>query len=92
LNDDQLRESMLSAAEEVLRDKLSEEFSKTKAELESLHATSRELLDGQEKIVDIEKLMNEKSTEIDAFIADLENQVLNRLVFTFFKSEDFSLY
>ena len=83
MNDDQLRESMLSAAEEVLRDKLSEEFSKTKAELESLHATSRELLDGQEKIVDIEKSMNEKSTEIDAFIADLENQVLNRLVFTF---------
>ena len=75
LNDEQLRESLLSAAEEVLRDKLSEEFSKTKAELESLHATSRELLDGQEKIVEIEKSMNDKENEIDAFISDLENQV-----------------
>jgi hypothetical protein len=33
LNDEQLRESLLTAAEEVLRDKLSEEFAKTKAEL-----------------------------------------------------------
>ena len=41
LSDEQLRESLLTAAEEVLRDKLTEEFAKTKAELESLHATSR---------------------------------------------------
>jgi hypothetical protein len=47
LNDDQLRESLISAAEEVLRDKLTEEIAKTKAEIESLHVTSRELLDGQ---------------------------------------------
>jgi len=39
-----------------------------------LHATSRELLDGQEKIVQIEKSMNEKESEIDAYIDELKNQ------------------
>ena len=74
LSDEQLRESLLSAAEEVLRDKLSEEFAKTKAELESLHATSRELLDGQEKIVEIEKSLEEKISEIQTFIGELQNE------------------
>ena len=39
-----------------------------------MHATSRELLDGQEKIVQIEKSMDKKETEIDAYIDELKNQ------------------
>ena len=62
--------------EEVLRDKLTEEVSKTKAELESLYATSLELLDGQEKICEIEKSLNEKEIEIDSFLEELKTQVI----------------
>ncbi len=39
-----------------------------------MHATSRELLDGQEKIVQIEKSMDQKESEIDAYIDELKNQ------------------
>lgn len=74
LSDEQLRESLVSAAEEILKEKLSEEFSKTKAELESLHATSRELLDGQEKLVEIDKSMNDKTAELESFMNELKTQ------------------
>ena len=65
--------------EEVLRDKLTEEVSKTKAELESLYATSLELLDGQEKICEIEKSLNEKEIEIDSFLEELKTQVILKI-------------
>ena len=45
ITDEHLRASLLSACEEVLRDRLDEEFMKTKAEVQSLHSTNKELLD-----------------------------------------------
>ncbi len=39
-----------------------------------MHATSRELLDGQEKIVEIEKSLDEKIGEIDRFVDELRDE------------------
>ncbi len=65
MDDEQLHASLLTAAEELMRLKLEEEFMKTKAEVESLHSTSKELLDGQEKINDILRGMEDKLKELD---------------------------
>ena len=60
ITDEELRITMVSAVEEMMRQKLDEEFSKTKAELESLHHTNLELLDNQEEISNLEKDLDEK--------------------------------
>ena len=66
IDDQHLRASLLSAAEDLMKLKLEEEFMRTKAEVQSLHSTSKELLDGQEKINDIMRAMDEKLKEMEA--------------------------
>jgi ESCRT-I complex subunit TSG101 len=66
-----LRASLLSACEEILRDKLEEEFSARKAEVSCLHSTNKELLDGQERIGAILTEVATKTTEVQAQTAAL---------------------
>lgn len=65
ITDEHVRASLLSACEQSLRDRLEEEFMKTKAEVQSLHSTNKELLDGQEKINDILTSIECKILEVD---------------------------
>ena len=65
ITDEHVRASLLSACEETMRDRLEEEFMRTKAEVQSLHSTNKELLDGQEKINDILTSIGSKILEVD---------------------------
>ena len=55
-----------------MKPKVTEEFMKTKAEVQSLHSTNRELLDGQEKINSILAAIGEKMIEVEAHEVDLK--------------------
>ena len=72
ITDEQVRASVLSACEDSLRDRLEEEFMKTKAEVQSLHSTNKELLDGQEKINHLLASIESKIAEVDEHTAKLE--------------------
>ena len=69
-----MRASLLSAVEERMRPKVIEEFMKTKAEVQSLHSTNRELLDGQEKINAILSSISEKINEVESHEDDLKEK------------------
>lgn len=62
----------MSRVEEVLREKFTEEFYKTKAELQTLHSTNKELLDGQEDIGAIEAELEAKISQIDTCLDELK--------------------
>ena len=67
-----MRASLLSAAEERMKPKVTEEFMRTKAEVQSLHSTNRELLDGQEKIHSILSSIGDKIVEVESHKVDLK--------------------
>ena len=67
-----MRASFLSAVEERMKPKVTEEFMKTKAEVQSLHSTNRELLDGQEKINSILSSIGDKIVEVESHEVDLK--------------------
>ena len=73
VKEEHLRMSLLTAVEEKVRSKLDEEFLKTKAEVESLHSTNKELLDGQEKINDIVAELEWKCRELEVRGEKLED-------------------
>ena len=50
-----LKQFFIKSLSETCRAKLGEEFAKTKAEVDSLHSTNKELLERQEKLADILK-------------------------------------
>ena len=54
LDEDHERISLLNQVENVMKERFLEEFHKTKAELQTLHSTNKDLLDGQEDIGTIE--------------------------------------
>lgn len=54
-----------------IKDKFTEEFYKTKAELQTLHSTNKELLDGQEDIGAIEAELDAKLSQINSCLEDL---------------------
>ena len=54
LDEDHERISLLNQVENVMKERFLEEFHKTKAELQTLHSTNKDLLDGQEDIGAIE--------------------------------------
>lgn len=72
----------MSRAEEILRDKFTEEFYKTKAELQTLHSTNKELLDGQEDIGAIEAELDAKLSQVDSCVEELgrEHCLLKRSI------------
>ena len=59
-----LKTFFLKSASETCRSKLGEEFSKTKAEVDSLHSVNKELIDRQEDIQNM--LLDMRSKEIEA--------------------------
>lgn len=61
----------MSRAEEILREKFTEEFYKTKAELQTLHSTNKELLDGQEDIGAIEAELDAKLSQVHSCVEEL---------------------
>ena len=63
--------ALMSRVEEVLRERFTEEFYKTKAEIQTLHSTNKELLDGQEEIGAIEAELDAKTTQVDTCLQDL---------------------
>ena len=65
VSDEHLRISLVSAAEELVKKRLEEEFMKTKAEVQSLHSTNKELLDGQEEINEIIEDLETKTKGIE---------------------------
>ena len=85
LSEEHLRISLMSAVEDLVKNKLEEEFMKTKAEVQTLHATNKELLDGQEKINDIIRNLETNTkelTEHERAFAEKEtelNETLNQL-------------
>lgn len=73
-NDEDLdheRVTLMNRAENVIKEQFLEEFHKTKAELQTLHSTSKDLLDGQEDIESIEAEIDSKLAHIDSCLADL---------------------
>ncbi len=65
IGEEYLRASLVSATEQKVKQKLEEEFSKTRAELDALHSTNRELLDGQEKVAAIIRELEEAGKEAE---------------------------
>jgi len=63
--------ALMSRAEEVLRERFTEEFYKTKAELQTLHSTNKELLDGQEDLGAIEAELDAKVAQVETCLQDL---------------------
>ena len=74
--------ALMSRVEEVLREKFTEEFYKTKAELQTLHSTNKELLDGQEDIGAIEAELDAKISQLDSCLGELrlEQESLNKSI------------
>lgn len=60
-----LKNFFLKSASETCRAKLGEEFAKTRAEIDSLHSVNRELIDRQEKLVDLLDDIELKQTEVE---------------------------
>ncbi len=50
IDEEHVKASIVSAVEQKVKGRLQEEFSRTRAEIDVLHSTNRELLDSQEKI------------------------------------------
>jgi len=71
LDEDHERISLLNQVENVMKERFLEEFHKTKAELQTLHSTNKDLLDGQEDIGAIEADFTAKLSQVDACLADL---------------------
>ena len=71
LDEDHERISLLNQVENVMKERFLEEFHKTKAELQTLHSTNKDLLDGQEDIGAIEAEIDAKLSQVDACLADL---------------------
>ena len=69
-------------AEKVLRERFAEEFYKTKAEIQTLHSTNKELLDGQEDIGTIDAELQTKISQLDSCLVDLdlEHQSLEKAI------------
>lgn len=63
--------ALMNRAEKVLRERFTEEFYKTKAELQTLHSTNKELLDGQEEIGAMEAELDAKVAQIETCLQDL---------------------
>ena len=61
----------MSRVEEVLREIFTEEFYKTKAEVQTLHSTNKELLDGQEDIGAVEAELDAKLAQVESCLDDL---------------------
>lgn len=74
ITEEQLKASFVTAVESKLKVKLEEELLKTKAEIDSLHSTNKELLDGQEKIDDILKELSEAEKDLDGHVEALNIQ------------------
>ena len=68
---DHERISLLNQAENVIKEQFLEEFHKTKAELQTLHSTNKDLLDGQEDIGTIEAEVDAKLVQLDNCLSDL---------------------
>ena len=61
----------MNQVEEVLRERFTEEFYKTKAEVQTLHSTNKELLDGQEDIGALEAELDAKLSQVESCLEDL---------------------
>ena len=59
-----LKQFFIKSLSETCRAKLGEEFAKTKAEVDSLHLTNKELLERQEKLTDILTKINLNTIEV----------------------------
>jgi len=81
-NDDPEVVSKRCHAEKVLRERFAEEFYKTKAEIQTLHSTNKELLDGQEDIGTIDAELQTKISQLDSCLVDLdlEHQSLEKAI------------
>ena len=76
-----LKNFFLKSASETCRAKLGEEFAKTRAEIDSLHVVNKDLLERQEKLVDILDETELKQSEVEEIILNIEQskQVLDEL-------------
>lgn len=63
--------TLMNQVEEVLRERFTEEFYKTKAEVQTLHSTNKELLDGQEDIGALEAELDAKLSQVESCLEDL---------------------
>ena len=61
----------MSRLDEILRERFTEEFYKTKAEIQTLHSTNKELLDGQEDIGALEAELDAKLSQVESCLEDL---------------------
>ncbi len=68
------RVALVTQAEDVIRERFGEEFGKTRAELQTLHSTNKELLDGQEEIGAIEAELDAKLDEMACYVEDLQKE------------------
>ena len=59
-----LKQFFIKSLSETCRAKLGEEFAKTKAEVDSLHLTNKELLERQEKLTNILKKIDSNNSEV----------------------------
>ena len=63
----------LKSASETCRSKLGEEYSKTKAEVDSLHSVNKDLIDRQEEIQNILENMKAKEIETSEAVEIVQN-------------------
>jgi len=63
--------ALMSRLDEILRERFTEEFYKTKAEIQTLHSTNKELLDGQEDIGALEAELDAKLSQVESCLQDL---------------------
>lgn len=75
VTEEHLRVSLVTHTEGLMKETFKEEFLKTKAELQSLHSTNKELLDGQEEIGAIESELDCKLAEVDGYNEDLQHEL-----------------
>ena len=68
------RLSLVTRTEGVVKEAFAEEFAKTRAELQTLYSTNKELLDGQEEIGAIEAELDSKLAVISGCVQDLEKE------------------
>ena len=61
-----------------MRERFAEEFYKTKAELQTLHSTNKELLDGQEDIGTIDAELQAKIAQLGMLAINLFSLPLSR--------------
>jgi len=70
-----LKTFFLKSASETCRSKLGEEYSKTKAEVDSLHSVNKELIDRQEEIQNVLENIKAKEIETDETIEIVTNNL-----------------